>query len=58
MRITDYDLEMCYSVQTNSFSSCRNFLTAENKSSSNRVLIVQSDFDEASLSANLIASAK
>uniref|UniRef100_A0AAX7SI34 RING-type E3 ubiquitin transferase n=1 Tax=Astatotilapia calliptera TaxID=8154 RepID=A0AAX7SI34_ASTCA len=36
----------------------RNFLTAENKSSSNRVLIVQSDFDEASLSANLIASAK
>lgn len=36
----------------------RNFLTAENKSSSNRVLIIQSDFDEASLSANLIASAK
>lgn len=36
----------------------RSFLTAENKSSSNRVLIVQSDFDEASLSANLIASAK
>ncbi|XP_051243364.1 LOW QUALITY PROTEIN: E3 ubiquitin-protein ligase rnf213-alpha-like [Dicentrarchus labrax] len=40
----------------------RNFLTAENRSSNigpcNKILIIQSDFDEASHSANLIASAK
>ncbi|XP_041812142.1 E3 ubiquitin-protein ligase rnf213-alpha [Chelmon rostratus] len=40
----------------------RNFLTAENGSSNtgpcNKILIIQCDFDEASHSANLIASAK
>ncbi|XP_033998788.1 E3 ubiquitin-protein ligase rnf213-alpha isoform X3 [Trematomus bernacchii] len=40
----------------------RNFLTADNGSSNtgppNKILLIQSDFDEASHSANLIASAK
>ncbi|XP_010769191.1 E3 ubiquitin-protein ligase rnf213-alpha [Notothenia coriiceps] len=40
----------------------RNFLTADNGSSNtgppNKILLIQSDFDEASRSANLIASAK
>lgn len=42
--------------------SLRNFLTAEDGSHGmgpcDKVLIIQSDFDEASQSANLIASAK
>uniref|UniRef100_A0AAX7TSP4 RING-type E3 ubiquitin transferase n=1 Tax=Astatotilapia calliptera TaxID=8154 RepID=A0AAX7TSP4_ASTCA len=65
--LTAFDLEplekMLHSVELLSlqqFDTEHSFLKKIrfNKSSSNRVLIVQSDFDEASLSANLIASAK
>uniref|UniRef100_A0A669EGJ6 RING-type E3 ubiquitin transferase n=1 Tax=Oreochromis niloticus TaxID=8128 RepID=A0A669EGJ6_ORENI len=60
--LTAFDLEplerMLHSVELLSlqqFDTEHSFLK---KISSNRVLIIQSDFDEASLSANLIASAK